>query len=388
MLVRSGITKLRIIDFDQVTLSSLNRHAVADLEDVGTPKVVALAKHLRRVAPWVKIDARVELFEQAHADTLLSPWSLDEADDAAEAAEGGKGQSRESAPDFVIDAIDNIVTKSDLLAYCHTHSIKCIASMGAGCKSDPTRIHLSDISETSEDPLSRATRRHLRLRGIRNGIPVVYSTEKPAPGKATLPDFDASGDLLNKEDIDAYAILPDFRARIMPVLGSMPAIFGLTCATFVLTTLAGYPTSPVPVKPTRQATSVSILQSLHTPTNHQKEQTSGEKAAGKEEGKEGEGERKRKVGVSVSDVQFLIDECQSQKSMLPPFTPSHHASPLTLTLLDPKGLMQLDNLIVVTKEEARLHERKWDGGGYSQAELDALMKGVEKCKALQKWREG
>jgi len=117
MLLRSGVGKIRLVDFDQVTLSSLNRHAVATLADVGTSKVQALRKRLEQVAPWVEIDARNELWEMEDGATLLA-----------------------GEPTFVVDAIDNIQTKVDLLFYCKTHNIPIISSMGAGCKSDPTRV--------------------------------------------------------------------------------------------------------------------------------------------------------------------------------------------------------------------------------------------------------
>lgn len=117
MLVRSGVGRLRLVDFDQVTLSSLNRHAVATLADVGTPKVLALCRHLEQVAPWAQIEARNELWTLADAERLLA------------------GQ-----PTYVVDAIDNIDTKVDLLHFCKTRGIAVVSSMGAGCKSDPTRV--------------------------------------------------------------------------------------------------------------------------------------------------------------------------------------------------------------------------------------------------------
>ena len=72
MLLRAGVKKIRIIDFDQVTLSSLNRHAVATLDDVGTPKVKAIKKHFEKIAPFVQVDSRIELFSKDTADELLS----------------------------------------------------------------------------------------------------------------------------------------------------------------------------------------------------------------------------------------------------------------------------------------------------------------------------
>lgn len=62
MLARSGVQRMRLIDFDQVTLSSLNRHAVATMEDVGIPKAEALNRRLKKVVPWVEIEAVAEMF--------------------------------------------------------------------------------------------------------------------------------------------------------------------------------------------------------------------------------------------------------------------------------------------------------------------------------------
>ena len=89
LLLRGGIRRLRLIDFDQVTLSSLNRHATATRADVGTPKVVALRAQLLRIAPDAEVDACTELFCAARADDLL---------------EGGAA--------LVIDCIDDLATKT------------------------------------------------------------------------------------------------------------------------------------------------------------------------------------------------------------------------------------------------------------------------------------
>lgn len=119
MLLRSGVAKLTLIDFDLTTLSSLNRHACATLEDVGTPKVIAMQKYFRKVAPWAEVDAKVALWRKGEGE----PW-----------LEGA---------DYVVDAIDNIDTKIELLTHCYKNNIKVFASMGAGAKDDPTRIQIS-----------------------------------------------------------------------------------------------------------------------------------------------------------------------------------------------------------------------------------------------------
>lgn len=112
--------------------------------------------------------------------------------------------------------------------------------MGAGSKLDPTRIQISDISCTAEDSLSRAVRVRLRKAGVTSGIPVVYSTEQPDSDIQLVP--------LDKEEhakgnVYELTTLDHFRVRVIPVLGSIPGIFGLNLAAYILCELAGQPIS-------------------------------------------------------------------------------------------------------------------------------------------------
>ena len=227
-LARSGVSSIRLIDFDQVTLSSLNRHAVATLADVGTSKVHCVRKRLEAVAPWVRWECLNEVWRPEEAASLMR--SFGEANGSA--TDGQK-------PDYVVDAIDNLDSKVALLKFCHDNKIPVISSMGAGCKSDPTRVLVGDISTTMEDPLSRATRRRLKLQGVSEGVSVVFSTEKPGPGKAALLPL-PEGEF-QKGRVGELSVLPDFRARILPVLGTMPAVFGYVAANTVILALADYP---------------------------------------------------------------------------------------------------------------------------------------------------
>ncbi|KAK3382030.1 hypothetical protein B0H63DRAFT_218721, partial [Podospora didyma] len=106
-LARSGVSKIRLIDFDQVTLSSLNRHAVATLADVGIPKVQCLQRRLVAITPWVRFDMRLQKFDGKSAPSLLDAW----------AGTGSDSGGHHQKPDFVIDAIDNIDSKVELLKY-------------------------------------------------------------------------------------------------------------------------------------------------------------------------------------------------------------------------------------------------------------------------------
>ena len=119
--------------------------------------------------------------------------------------------------------------------------------MGAGAKADPSRVQSADISSTTYDPLSRSVRQRLKrhpTHPVHSGIPVVYSTEVPSISLLPLPQ-----DEFDKGDVKELAPFDDFRVRILPVLGMLPAIFGLHIATYVICDLAGKPIEePLPVK--------------------------------------------------------------------------------------------------------------------------------------------
>ncbi|KAH7656062.1 Sulfur carrier protein ThiS adenylyltransferase protein [Dioscorea alata] len=220
MLLRSGVGRLLLVDFDQVSLSSLNRHAVGTRDDVGIPKALCLQKHFSLIFPECQIEARVQLFDESTEEEILS------------------GQ-----PDFVLDCIDNIDTKVALLAACVRRGLRVLSAMGAGARADPTRIRIADLRESTNDPLSRSVRYRLRKDyGISSGIPTVFSLEKPKV--KLLPFKSPSGEEENPSD---YQIVPGFRVRIIPVMGTIPAIFGQVMASYVLTQLSGLPVHTEPV---------------------------------------------------------------------------------------------------------------------------------------------
>ena len=339
-LARSGVSRIRLIDFDQVTLSSLNRHAVATLADVGTPKVSCLRRHLQQITPWVIFDLRNELYAPAAAEVLLGPWK-------------GSGKVEARQPDFVVDAIDNIDSKVALLAYCHKNGLKVISSMGAGCKSDPTRLFIGDISSSTEDPLSRSTRRRLRALGIASGIPVVYSTEKPGPGKASL--LPLPEEEFQKGSVGDLGVLPDFRVRILPVLGTMPAVFGYAVANYVILRVSGYPCEYVPAKGREKMYDGILAQLQGSEEKLARATTPGEDAQG------------LKLSISVNDVGYLVEEVWKGKSAVSG-VPTRLAlvrwkNPGEGSTIDRRvegqksSNLRLRDLVCMTKEEAVLHER-------------------------------
>lgn len=331
-LARSGVSKLRLIDFDQVTLSSLNRHAVATLADVGTPKVHCIRRRLEQITPWTHFDCRNELFSEATADAQLAPMNG-------------------HAPDYVIDAIDNIDSKVALLNYCYKNKLPVISSMGAGCKSDPTKIFIGDISASTDDPLSKSTRRRLRALGVKEGIPVVFSTEKPGPGKAELQPLPE--DEFAKGDVGELGVLPDFRVRILPVLGTMPAIFGLAVANHLILEITGYPHEYLPSK-SRDKMYDGILGALQ----------GAEERLARHVGFDSQG---LKIPITQDDVGYLVEEVYHGRSII-----SGLSTRLCLIrwnkpsddFIDKRtpgqknSLLQMKDLVCMTKEEAAKHEKE------------------------------
>lgn len=344
MLVRSGVSKITIIDFDQVSLSSLNRHSCATLKDVGISKATCLKNHMAEIAPWCEIHAINELWNLKNGERLLL----------------GNGR-----PDIVVDCIDNIDTKVDLLAYLHENNIDMISSMGASTKSDPSRINVGDLTTTEEDPLARVVRRRLKKKGITTGIPVVFSAEKPDPRKAKLlplPD-----DEYERGQVGELSALRDFRVRILPVLGTMPGIFGLTIATYILTKVSGYPMNPIEGK-NRIKVYEGILQSLAAQMSRI-------------------GQKDQRIPIALADVGYIVEEVFRGKSPV-----SGYSTKLALSKWDPSKPISLQNVVLLTKDEQKEHETHvLNGGGkledlYSPDVLALVQKRFDEEKYYSRFR--
>lgn len=206
----------------QVSLSSLNRHALATRSDVGLPKVTVMEHRLREFAgPGLECESINALCNVNNVESLIQ------------------------GSDYVLDCIDDQGTKIDLLEACQRMNIKVICALGAGGKVDPTRICLGNLSDTSMDPMAqrlRAKIAHDRRLINMEDIEAVYSVEEP---KATLLDL-TEEQTINPEEFGA---MPYFRVRIMPVLGTSPALFGISMAARVITNIAQHGMfTPIPVE--------------------------------------------------------------------------------------------------------------------------------------------
>jgi tRNA A37 threonylcarbamoyladenosine dehydratase len=228
MLARAGVGHLRLIDFDQVSLSSLNRHACATLADVGTPKATCLKRFCEQICPdpnYLVMEDIVQMYTAETGPQLLAGHDWD----------------------LVIDAIDDVPTKAALLAQCLKENIRVISCMGAGGKSDVTRLHISDLRTASRDPLASKLRQSIKrlLKGDTSymdemdKLSVVFSSEKTV---VKLADFT---DEQKAQGVHTFGAVDGMRIRIIPVLGTMPAIMGQTLAAMTLCELGNKPFSPV-----------------------------------------------------------------------------------------------------------------------------------------------
>ncbi|KAK8858850.1 hypothetical protein IAR55_003080 [Kwoniella newhampshirensis] len=346
MLLRSGVGRILLIDFDLTTLSSLNRHASATLEDVGTPKVIAVQKYLKKIAPWAQIDVHIGLWRK------------------------GEGEQWLEGADWVVDAIDNIETKAELLTHCHQAGIKVFSSMGSGAKRDPTRVQIADISATYEDPLARSVRRRLRINGVASGIPVVYSTETPSDVKLLpLPEEEfAKGSVRELQAFD------DFRVRIMPVLGPLPAIFGLNIATYILLSLAEKPlTDYLEIKNRRK-----VYQSLERDLAKRETRFRGEIL-------------QVKLPVTYDDIGFVFDELYHGRNS---FNPREVLQKANVIRWDRNKELAEDNMVVMNNKDVERHVKECLEGGKSVEEVwkkedvEFVKRKSEEARKTMAWRRG
>lgn len=165
-LARAGIGKLKVVDFDVISETNINRQIIALTNTIGQKKTYALKKRVEQI----NIDAEVEC-----VDIFVSPDNIGEV-----ITDADKGDTA-----YIIDAVDNITAKLAIIQRAKALGIPVISSMGTGNKLNPLMYKIDDIYKTSVCPLARIMRRELRNRGI-DALPVLYSTETPAI-KATPP---------------------------------------------------------------------------------------------------------------------------------------------------------------------------------------------------------
>lgn len=200
-LARTNIGHIILIDKDDVDITNVNRQLHALTSTIGQSKVTLMEERIKLINPDCKVTSLHMFYTEDTYEELFEQYDID----------------------YFIDASDTIMYKVHLMGQCLNRGIKVISSMGAANKTDPTRFQIEDISKTHTDRMARIIRQKLKKKGIRKGIPVVFSDESPIiireDVKATVGDENA----------------PTRKAQIPPSSNAfVPSVVGLICASYVI----------------------------------------------------------------------------------------------------------------------------------------------------------
>lgn len=203
-LVRSGIGEIDLIDSDTVSLTNLNRQIIATKSSIGKYKVDVMQERIMDISPAVKV--------HVHKCFYL-PETKDQFDF--------------SQYDYVVDAVDTVTAKLQIVEEAEAAGVPVISSMGAGNKLDPAAFQVADIYKTSVCPLAKVMRRELKKRGIKK-LKVVYSQELPV-----MPD----PELLSSYSEETSSTAPQKRS-VPGSVAFVPSVAGLILAGEVIRDLA------------------------------------------------------------------------------------------------------------------------------------------------------
>lgn len=199
-LSRSGIGSFRLVDFDTVEYSNINRQLIALESTIGKLKVEVAKERIHDIEPQTSVEILPIFLDENNIEQILEP------------------NKQGKKPDLIVDAIDSVPSKCLLLKYAYTHNIPIVSSMGAALRKDPSLVQTGDLMKTHGCPLAKQVRTKLRKEGVGKGIQVVFSPEEV--------DFKYGQDGNQK------------------VLGSLPTltgIFGLNLAHLALNKLLPQP---------------------------------------------------------------------------------------------------------------------------------------------------
>jgi tRNA A37 threonylcarbamoyladenosine dehydratase len=204
-LCRAGVGNLVLVDYDDICLTNLNRQIHATRKTVGKSKVDMMKERLLEINPKINVIIFKELYNEETAERLLT-----------------------SDLDYVVDAIDMVTSKLDLITRSQQMNIPVISCMGAGNKFDPTKIEISDIYKTSMCPLARVIRQELRKKGVKK-LKVVYSREEPVTPIETEKNCKNNCICSNKDLAKCT-----HRRQIPGSISFVPSAFGLALASAVV----------------------------------------------------------------------------------------------------------------------------------------------------------
>jgi tRNA A37 threonylcarbamoyladenosine dehydratase len=199
MIARAGVRAMTIVDADTVDPSNRNRQIPALKSTEHQLKAEVMAQRLLDINPELELTVLCEYIKGDRAREILT---------------GGKF-------DFACDCIDTLAPKVDLIHACLELRVPFVSSMGAGGKSDPTKMEIVDISETYNCNLARYVRKYLQKRGVRKGVTCVFSSEMADQSRIVTTE-------------KAFP-----KKSIIGTVSYMPAIFGCGCASVAIRHIAG-----------------------------------------------------------------------------------------------------------------------------------------------------
>jgi len=201
-LARSGVGKITVIDFDEVSQTNINRQLLAFNSSIGKKKAFLMEERIKDINPDIQVNAINDFCTHALTEKIFL------------------GQV-----DYVVDSIDTLKTKVDLLESCVKKNIPVISSLGAGNRLDPTQLYTADISEvnTRKCDFVRYVVKKLKARGVTHGLTVVLSTEKPVLVEKRF----SSVEIKTKagENIEIKKLIPGSLPFVPPVAGYIMAAY-------------------------------------------------------------------------------------------------------------------------------------------------------------------
>ncbi len=192
-IARAGVGKMTIVDGDTVDITNINRQLPALHSTVGQPKVKIVGDRLLDINPELELTRIEEFLSPERAFELITPEF-----------------------DYVLDCIDSITPKLNLILAAKRKKVKIISNMGAGGKLLASKIVVKDISKTDVCPLAKTIRKRLKKEGISTGVKAVFSTEKPDESSLKMTDGQ------------------NFKKSFFGTNSWMPALFGLHAAETVV----------------------------------------------------------------------------------------------------------------------------------------------------------
>lgn len=155
-LIRSGIGKITIIDHDVIDITNLNRQIITNNNNIGQKKIEEARKRALEINPKCEIITRDLFLDESNIDEIFKDKF-----------------------DYIIDACDTITTKALLVKKAKELNIKLISCMGTGNRLDPTKVMITKLNKTYNDPLAKAMRKLLKENNLKTNIDVIWSSELP-----------------------------------------------------------------------------------------------------------------------------------------------------------------------------------------------------------------